>query len=45
MLEQGLIEEVKVLFERNDLHADLPSMRCVGYRQVWLYYSWAVKTD
>jgi len=37
MLEQGLIEEVRGLFERGDLNSDLPSMRCVGYRQVWSY--------
>jgi len=37
MLEQGLIEEVRGLFERGDLNPDLPSMRSVGYRQVWNY--------
>lgn len=37
MLEQGLIEEVKKLYTRKDLHADLPSIRSVGYRQVWEY--------
>lgn len=37
MLEQGLVEEVEALYRRADLHADLPSMRCVGYRQVWQY--------
>jgi tRNA dimethylallyltransferase len=37
MLESGLIEEVKALKARQELHADLPSMRCVGYRQVWQY--------
>lgn len=35
MLGTGLIEEVEVLREKYSLHADLPSMRCVGYRQVW----------
>ena len=35
MLEQGLIDEVHSLRARGDLHADLPSMRCVGYRQCW----------
>jgi tRNA dimethylallyltransferase len=35
MLEAGLIDEVRVLRARGDLHARLPSMRCVGYRQVW----------
>jgi len=37
MLEAGLIEEVMALRARGDLHADLPAMRCVGYRQVWRY--------
>ncbi|MGH8493363.1 MAG: tRNA (adenosine(37)-N6)-dimethylallyltransferase MiaA, partial [Moraxellaceae bacterium] len=37
MLELGLIEEVAALRQRADLHADLPSMRAVGYAQVWSY--------
>lgn len=37
MLAQGLIEEVKQLRVRGDLHLNLPSIRCVGYRQVWQY--------
>ncbi len=35
MLEDGFLDEVKALKERDDLHADLPSIRCVGYRQAW----------
>jgi len=35
MLAAGLVDEVRSLRARGDLHADLPSMRCVGYRQVW----------
>ena len=35
MLTQGLLHEVEQLRARGDLHADLPSMRCVGYRQCW----------
>jgi len=35
MLEQGLVAEVQDLRARGDLHSYLPSMRCVGYRQVW----------
>jgi tRNA dimethylallyltransferase len=31
----GFLDEVRVLRERGDLNADLPSMRCVGYRQAW----------
>ncbi|WP_034295827.1 tRNA (adenosine(37)-N6)-dimethylallyltransferase MiaA [Herbaspirillum sp. RV1423] len=38
MLENdGLLEEVRKLRARGDLHLGLPSMRCVGYRQVWEY--------
>ena len=37
MLEQGFVDEVKALHQRADLHLDLPSMRSVGYRQVWQY--------
>jgi len=35
MLAQGLVQEVQGLRARGDLHATLPAMRCVGYRQVW----------
>jgi tRNA dimethylallyltransferase len=37
MLQQGFVDEVRRLFARGDLHQDLPSIRCVGYRQVWQY--------
>lgn len=37
MLEQGFLDEVKTLWQRGDLHADLPSIRAVGYRQAWMY--------
>lgn len=35
MLEHGFLDEVKTLMARGDLHPELPSMRCVGYRQAW----------
>jgi tRNA dimethylallyltransferase len=35
MLQGGLLDEVKALRARGDLHLNLPSMRCVGYRQTW----------
>ncbi|EKO3736528.1 MULTISPECIES: tRNA (adenosine(37)-N6)-dimethylallyltransferase MiaA [Vibrio] len=38
MVKSGFEEEVKALYDRNDLHADLPSIRCVGYRQMWDYF-------
>jgi tRNA dimethylallyltransferase len=37
MLAQGFIEEVQSLRQRGDLNPDLPSLRAVGYRQVWRY--------
>ena len=36
MLAAGFIDEIHTLRQRGDLHADLPSIRCVGYRQAWL---------
>jgi tRNA dimethylallyltransferase len=35
MLAAGFLDEVRRLRERGDLHAGLPSMRAVGYRQAW----------
>ena len=35
MLASGLLDEVRALRARGDLHPGLPSMRCVGYRQAW----------
>ncbi|RFO95426.1 tRNA (adenosine(37)-N6)-dimethylallyltransferase MiaA [Rhodoferax lacus] len=35
MLADHFLDEVQRLRARGDLHADLPSMRCVGYRQAW----------
>ena len=35
MLAAGFMDEVQQLRARGDLHPDLPSMRCVGYRQAW----------
>lgn len=37
MIRKGLIDEVRRLFDRPDLHPDLPSIRAVGYRQIWSY--------
>ena len=37
MLERGFIEEVEKLKMREDLNLSLPSMRCVGYRQLWQF--------
>jgi tRNA dimethylallyltransferase len=35
MLDAGFVDEVRALRARADLHAGLPSMRAVGYRQAW----------
>ena len=37
MLEAGLVDELRGLRERWPLNPELPSMRCVGYRQAWRY--------
>lgn len=37
MTKNGFLDEMKGLYGRSDLHADLPSMRAVGYRQGWNY--------
>jgi len=37
MLAAGLVDELRALRSRHALHAGLPSMRCVGYRQAWEY--------
>ncbi|ART83083.1 tRNA (adenosine(37)-N6)-dimethylallyltransferase MiaA [Oceanisphaera profunda] len=45
MLDSGFEQEVLALYERGDLHPDLPSIRCVGYRQMWDYLSGVVGYD
>lgn len=45
MIELGFEQEVRRLFERGDLNADLPSIRCVGYRQMWEYLSGEISLD
>jgi tRNA dimethylallyltransferase len=37
MIDEGLLDEVRALRARGDLQADLPSLRSVGYRQLWRY--------
>lgn len=37
MLRAGLVEELRQLRQRHDLHVGLPAMRCVGYRQAWQF--------
>jgi len=45
MLQQGFEEEVRALYRRGDLHPGLPSIRCVGYRQMWDYLTGAQGHD
>lgn len=49
MLQQGLVDEVKELFLREDLNETMPAIRAVGYRQVWSYlqgeYDFATMTE
>jgi tRNA dimethylallyltransferase len=45
MVEQGFVAEVEMLRERGDLHPELPSMRAVGYRQVWNYLEGACSRE
>lgn len=37
MLDQGFRAEVEILFQRQDLHSTLPSIKSVGYRQMWAH--------
>lgn len=37
MIELGIIDEVRGFYERGDVSGNLPSMRMVGYRQIWRY--------
>jgi tRNA dimethylallyltransferase len=37
MLKEGFVDEVQALHQRGDLNTQMPSVRCVGYRQVWSY--------
>ncbi len=39
MLTEGFINEVDALYQRGDLHAAMPAIRAVGYRQAWQYLS------
>ncbi|RUT64581.1 tRNA (adenosine(37)-N6)-dimethylallyltransferase MiaA (plasmid) [Morganella morganii] len=45
MLKAGFEDEVRALYQRGDLHPDLPSIRCVGYRQMWSYLAGEISYD
>jgi len=45
MMAAGFVEEVRGLRQRNDLSAEQPAMRAVGYRQIWRYLDGRVELD
>jgi len=45
MIANGLLDEVQALYNRGDLHVDLPAVRAVGYRQVWDYFEKRLSYD
>jgi tRNA dimethylallyltransferase len=45
MLDRGLLSEVTGLFRRADLHAELPAIRSVGYRQLWAHCAGQIDLD
>lgn len=45
MLEAGFLDELKGLKDAYDLHAEMPSMRSVGYRQAWQYLHGDIEMD
>lgn len=45
MLDLGFEAEVRALYQRGDLHVDMPSIRCVGYRQMWDYIEERIDYD
>ena len=45
MVEQGFEQEVAKLMQRDDLHENLPSIRCVGYRQMWQHLNGEMDHD
>lgn len=45
MMQHGLLEEVRALYDRGDLHASLPAIRSVGYRQLWEHLTGSTPLD
>lgn len=45
MLACGFEAEARMLYARGDLHTDMPSVRCVGYRQMWSYLAGEIDYD
>jgi len=45
MMDEGFLSEVEKLKQNPSLHEDLPSIRCVGYRQAWQYLNKEIDQD
>ena len=45
MIKKGFIDEVRHFYTRADMHADLPSMKSVGYQQAWQYLDGQITHD
>ena len=45
MMRHGLLDEVRGLRGRNDLHAELPAARLIGYRQLWSHLDGGCSLD
>lgn len=45
MIKAGFLDEVKALYDRGDLHENLPSIRSIGYRQAWQYLEGKLSYD
>lgn len=45
MMDAGFLDEVRRLHARGDLHAELPAVRAVGYRQLWAHLDGACTLD
>lgn len=45
MMDLGFEQEVRTLYQRGDLNPDMPSIRCVGYRQMWDYLAGSCSRD
>ncbi len=45
MMAAGFLDEVRALYSRSDLHAELPAIRAVGYRQLWQHLAGACSLE
>ncbi len=45
MLDAGFVDEVRALYARGDLDAELPALRAVGYRQIWAFLAGCISYE